>query len=81
MQMSSSIPTKPFWASWTLWGAVATFLGIVLPGFGVDVEPEKISSMFHSWQQMLDSILSFGGLAVVAYGRATATKELTLTRK
>jgi len=69
--------TKPFWASWTLWGAVATFLGVILPGLGLNADPANITSFFQSFQQMLDSILTFGGLAAVVYGRATATKELT----
>jgi hypothetical protein len=68
---------KPFWASWTLWGAVATFLGVLLPGLGLNADPANITSFFQSFQQMLDSILTFGGLAAVVYGRATATKELT----
>ena len=71
--------TKPFWASVTLWGAVATFVGIVLPGFGVNVSPTAITNFFNSWQQMLVSILTFGGLAATAYGRVRATKQVTLT--
>jgi hypothetical protein len=70
--------TKPFWASVTLWGAVATFVGIVLPGFGVKVDPTALASFSTSWQQMLDSILAFGGLAATAYGRIRATKQVTL---
>jgi len=73
--------TKPFWASWTLWGAVATFLGIILPGFGVPVEPENVTAFFKSFWQAIDSILAFGGLATVAYGRLTADKQLTATRR
>jgi hypothetical protein len=69
--------SKPFWASWTLWGALATFLGVVLPGLGMDANPDNITSFFKSFQQMLDSILTFGGLALTVYGRATATKQLT----
>jgi len=72
--------TKPFWASWTLWGAVATFIGVVLPGFGINVAPEAVTGFFKSFWQALDSILTFGGLAVTVYGRATATKQLTKTR-
>ena len=72
--------TKPFWASWTLWGAVATFLGIVLPGFGLNVSPTNLTNLFQSLQQALDSVLTFGGLALTAYGRVTATKQLTRTR-
>ena len=68
--------SKPFWASWTLWGAVATFLGVMLPGLGLSADPANITSFFQSFQQMLDSILTFGGLALTVYGRATATKEL-----
>ena len=67
---------KPFWASWTLWGAVATFLGVILPGLGLNADPANITTFFQSLQQMLDSILTFGGLAMTVYGRATATKEL-----
>jgi len=70
--------TKPFWASWTLWGAVATFLGVILPGLGLNADPANITSFFQSFQQMLDSILTFGGLAAVVYGRVSATKELRL---
>ena len=68
--------TKPFWASWTLWGAVATFLGVILPGLGLNADPANITGFFQSFQQMLDSILTFGGLALTVYGRATANKEL-----
>jgi len=68
--------SKPFWASWTLWGAVATFLGVVLPGLGLNADPANITSFFQSFQQMLDSILTFGGLATVVYGRMSATKQL-----
>lgn len=67
---------KPFWASWTLWGALATFLGVILPGLGLKADPANITSFFQSFQQMLDSILVFGGLATTVYGRATATKQL-----
>lgn len=73
--------TKPFWASVTLWGAVATFVGIVLPGFGVKVDPTTINNFFSSFQQMLDSILTFGGLAASVYGRIRATKQVSLTGK
>ena len=76
MTDSKSSDSKPFWQSWTLWGALATFLGIILPGFGVDVEPEKITSFFQSFYQALDSVLAFGGLAAVVYGRVTADKKL-----
>lgn len=72
--------TKPFWASVTLWGAVAAFAGIVLPGFGVKVDPSAINNFFSSFQQMLDSILTFGGLAATVYGRISATKQVTLTK-
>ena len=71
--------TKPFWASVTLWGAVATFVGIVLPGFGVAVDPTTINNVFSSLQQMLDSILTFGGLVLTVYGRVKATKQVSLT--
>lgn len=71
--------SKPFWASTTLWGAVAAFIGIVLPGFGVQVEPGAITHFFDSFQQMLSSILAFGGLAATIYGRVTATKKVSLT--
>ena len=72
--------SKPFWASVTLWGAVATFVGILLPGLGLHVDPTAVTTFFSSWQQMLDSILSFGGLAGVVYGRMRATKQVTLTK-
>jgi len=72
--------SKPFWASWTLWGALATFLGVILPNLGIDVSPETVTSFFKSWQQVLDSVLTFGGLVLTVYGRATATKELTARR-
>jgi len=68
--------SKPFWASWTLWGAVATFLGILLPGVGLNADPANVTHFFESFQQLLDSILTFGGLALTVYGRATATKQL-----
>jgi len=71
---------KPFWASVTLWGAVATFVGIVLPGFGVKVDPTALNNFFSSFQQMLDSILAFGGLALTVYGRVRASTQLKLTR-
>lgn len=70
--------SKPFWSSVTLWGAVATFAGIVLPGFGVNVAPADINNFFSSFQQMLDSVLTFAGLVGVVYGRVTAKKQLTL---
>lgn len=73
--------TKPFWASVTLWGAVATFVGILLPGFGVKVDPTAVTTFFNSFQQMLDSILTFGGLAASVYGRVRATKQVSLTGK
>ncbi len=73
--------TKPFWASVTLWGAVATFIGILLPGFGVKVDPTALNNFFGSFQQMLDSVLSFGGLAAVAYGRLRANTQLTVVKK
>jgi hypothetical protein len=69
--------TKPFWSSWTLWGALATFLGIILPGLGFDASPAVITGVLHSWQQVLDSVLTFGGLIGTVYGRVTATKILT----
>lgn len=73
--------TKPFWASVTLWGAVATFVGILLPGFGVKVDPTAVTTFFNSFQQMLDSILTFGGLATTVYGRLRASKQVTVTGK
>lgn len=72
--------TKPFWASVTLWGAVATFVGIVLPGFGLAVDPAALNNFFSSFQQMLDSILTFGGLAASVYGRVRATKQVGVSR-
>jgi len=71
--------SKPFWASWTLWGAVAAFIGVVAPGFGINVDPTNVTHFFESFQQMLDSILTFGGLATVVYGRMSATKELRMS--
>jgi hypothetical protein len=71
---------KPFWASVTLWGAVATFVGILLPGFGVNVSPSALNNFFSSFQQMLDSVLTFGGLVAVTYGRVRATKQVALTK-
>lgn len=73
--------TKPFWASVTLWGAVATFIGIVLPGFGLQVNPSEVNQFFSSLQQFLDSALTFGGLVLSVYGRFTATKQVSLTGK
>jgi hypothetical protein len=80
-QYAMSSDTKPFWTSWTLWGAVASLVGILLPNFGIDVKPEDVTSIFHSWQQIIDGILTFGGLIVVAYGRITAKQKLSLTRQ
>ena len=74
------VPTKPFWASVTLWGAVATFFGIALPGFGIHVDPTAVTNFFNSWQQMLDSILTFGGMLMTVYGRIRATKQITVTK-
>lgn len=71
--------TKPFWASTTLWGAVAAFVGVVLPGLGVDVRPEQVNQFFDSFTQALDSCLTFGGMAVTVYGRFIAKKRLGLT--
>ncbi len=72
--------TKPFWASVTLWSAVAVFVGILLPGFGANVDPTAVTKFFSSFQQMLDSVLTFGGLAGVVYGRVTAKKQVVVTK-
>ena len=72
---------KPFWASTTLWGAVAAFVGIILPGFGLKADPTAVTTFFTSLQQMLDSILTFGGLLLTVYGRFRATKQVSLTGK
>jgi hypothetical protein len=72
--------TKPFWASWTLWGAVATLIGVLLPNLGFSVDPSEVTGFFKSFQQVLDTILTFGGLALTAYGRLSATKQLTRSR-
>ncbi len=71
---------KPFWASVTLWSAVAVFIGILLPGFGVNADPAAVTKFFSSFQQMLDSVLTFGGLAGVVYGRVTAKKQVALAK-
>ncbi len=70
--------SKPFWTSKTLWGAVATFLGVMLPAFGLNVEPTELSQLLSSWVQVLDTVLTFGGLALTVYARLT-TKPAKLT--
>ena len=68
---------KPWWQSWTLWSAFATFIGVLLPSLGINVAPDQVTGIFKSAYQFLDALLTFGGLIMVVYSRATATHQLT----
>lgn len=72
---------KPFWASVTFWGAIATFLGILAPGFGWKVTPTDINNILSSAQQAIDSVLTFGGLFLAIWGRFRATKQISMSGK
>jgi hypothetical protein len=79
MSNGSGGDAKPFWASKTMWGAVATFLGVILPGLGVQVSPTAIAHFTDSLQQAIDSVLVFGGLVLTVYGRSVASGKLTMS--
>ncbi len=71
--------SKPFWMSKTLWGAVAALIGVILPMFGLNVEPAALNRLADSWLQVLDSIMTFGGLALTIYARLREQKPAKLT--
>jgi hypothetical protein len=77
-QMNDS---KPWWTSMGIWGSLAVILGIVLPNLGVNVDPTDLSKLASGWGQFLDTAAVFFGSAAALYGRARATKQVTLTRK
>lgn len=67
---------KPWWASMTIWGAVATFLGIALPAAGVGISATEVSQIADAWVNMLNAVLTFGGLVLTVVGRFRATKQI-----
>ncbi len=73
--------TKPWWTSISIWGSIATLVGLLLPNFGINVNPTDLTQLANSWAQVLDTAVTFIGLALTIYGRIHASKQLTLTRK
>ena len=73
--------SKPFWMSATLWGALFTFLGILLPAMGFGVSASDVKAVGDSFLNIANSVLTFGGLLLAVVGRSRSTKQLTLTRK
>ncbi len=71
--------SKPFWMSKQLWGAVAALVGVILPLFGANVEPADLNRLADSWVQVLDTVLTFGGLALTIYARLREQKPKRLT--
>ncbi len=71
--------TKFFLLSKTLWGAAAAFVGVILPLFGLNVEPADLNRLAESWVQVLDTVLTFGGLALTVYARLREQKPKKLT--
>lgn len=72
--------TKPVWTSKALWGNVATIVGIILPALGVTVSPTDITHLLDSGMNLVDAVLTFGGIAMSIYGRLVAQHALTITK-
>jgi hypothetical protein len=69
---------KSLLSSKTFWGAVIALLAALFPGHVAEV-----FSLFGVTDQMMlaAKVIAFVGVAVAIYGRAVATKKLTLTGK
>lgn len=69
---------KPFYTSKTLWGSVATILGLVLPALGIGTTPTEITHAVDSFANVLNDVLTFGGIVYTIYGRTVAKGPLKL---
>ena len=69
---------KAFYGSKTLWGAVATMVGIGLSGAGVSVNPAELTHAFDSLANGITDFLTFGGFVLTVYGRFVAKHPLTV---
>lgn len=63
----------------TIWGAIATALGFILPQFGIGTA-EDIRNIGEGVSNIILSALQVGGLILVVYGRWHA-KEPISTKK
>ncbi|MBD8890914.1 hypothetical protein [Roseibium litorale] len=67
---------KSILQSRTIWGAVIAALAIVAGWFGYDVSAVSQAGLVDDLIAASDKIVALVGLAVVIYGRLSATKKL-----
>lgn len=63
-------PTKAWWASKTIWGAVFVLIGATVDSFGPEEQAQALEHMIR--------LFEWGGAALALIGRITATKEIRL---
>jgi hypothetical protein len=69
-------PTKSFFASKTLWGAIVTSLPLVLNLFGFKIT--DLPAFNEAASASIDAGTQLVGIAMVIWGRLTATKALVI---
>jgi hypothetical protein len=69
----SDTETKPWWASRTIIGAFAVFLGMGLRASGIDLLNEELTAI-------LTILLEAGGATLAVYGRVRARKAIKRTK-
>ena len=65
----SELEAKPWWASRTIIGAAAVFLGMALRTSGVDILNEELTAL-------LTVLLEAGGATLAVVGRVKARKQI-----
>jgi hypothetical protein len=65
----SELEAKPWWASRTIIGAAAVFLGMALRASGIDLLNEELTAL-------LTILLEAGGATLAVYGRVKARKQI-----
>ena len=69
----SELEAKPWWASRTIIGAAAVFLGMALRTSGVDILNEELTAL-------LTVLLEAGGATLAVVGRIKARKAIRRTK-
>jgi hypothetical protein len=69
----SELEAKPWWASRTIIGAFAVFLGMALRASGIDLLNEELTAL-------LTVLLEAGGATLAVVGRIKARKAIRRTK-
>jgi hypothetical protein len=60
----------------TMWGIILMVIPVVSKALGHEIAPADAAGLVNASQALIDNGLTFGGLVMAVWGRATAAKPL-----